>query len=208
MPVGYTNLTRALQLSGNPTIDGGILGVAAGQSLRLAGDITGTGVLGLGGRGGTFTLAGTNSHSGGISVVGDQGNPATLFLDSDFTGPITLGDAQAALPAVLGSVADGSLGDAANIVTLGSSYFDGERTIGVQGGLRAYADLELAESRRSDRSGCRARRPGYPCFGDRGSMRFSPPRVRGSHPRRSPARPGFSLTSKALWMPTAGWAAW
>lgn len=83
MPVGYTNLTRALQLSGGSTTGGGSISSPVGQSLRLAGDVTGTGVLSLGGRGVTFTLAGTNSHTGGISVVGDRGIPATLVLDSD-----------------------------------------------------------------------------------------------------------------------------
>ncbi len=119
MPVGYTNLTRALQLSGGATTGGGSVGIAAGQSLRMAGDITGTGVLTLGGRG-TFTLAGANSHTGGIAVVGDRNNPATLVLDSD-----------------------ARLGAAANFLNIGRQ----SGSIANSGRLLAAADLEIAATR-------------------------------------------------------------
>ena len=119
MPVGYTNLTRALQLSGGATTGGGSVGIAAGQSLRMAGNITGTGVLTLGGRG-TFTLAGSNSFNGGISVVGDRNNPATLVLDSD-----------------------ARLGAAANFLNIGRQ----SGSVANSGRLLAAADLEIAATR-------------------------------------------------------------
>jgi fibronectin-binding autotransporter adhesin len=119
MPAGYTNLTRALQLSGGATTGGGSVGIAAGQSLRMAGNITGTGVLSLGGRG-TFTLAGSNSHTGGIAVVGDRNNPATLVLDSD-----------------------ARLGAATNFLNIGRQ----SGSVANSGRLLAAADLEIAATR-------------------------------------------------------------
>ncbi|MEO0017593.1 MAG: hypothetical protein RLZZ522_876 [Verrucomicrobiota bacterium] len=49
--------------------------------------------------------------------------------------------------AVLGIVADGSLGAAANIVTLGYRFFDGETTRTDTGTLRAFADIAFPASR-------------------------------------------------------------
>jgi autotransporter-associated beta strand protein len=49
--------------------------------------------------------------------------------------------------AVLGIVADGSLGAAANVVTLGYRFFDGESTRTDTGTLRAFADIAFPASR-------------------------------------------------------------
>ncbi len=119
IPVGYTNLTRPLQLAGNETTGGGNLSIAAGQTLRISGDVTGTGVLGLAGTG-TFTLAGSNSHSGGISVAGNGITPATLVLDSD-----------------------ARLGAPGSFVNIGRQ----SGSVASAGQLRAAADLEIAATR-------------------------------------------------------------
>ena len=63
-----------------------------------------------------------------------------------FTSNLDLGTNQFGA-AVLGIVADGSLGDAANVVTLGYRFFDGESTNTDTGTLRAFADIAFPASR-------------------------------------------------------------
>ena len=68
-------------------------------------------------------------------------NPANTFTSNLTIGSNNFGSA------VLGIVADGSLGDAANIVTLGYRFFDGESTQTGSGTLRAFADIVFPASR-------------------------------------------------------------
>jgi fibronectin-binding autotransporter adhesin len=120
--------------SSNLTIgSGGATFDAGGQSILISNELGGSSPL--------------RFRGGSLPGEGSVYDVRLLNTANTFTGNITLGDAAAALPAVLGIVSDGSLGDAGNVVTLGGSFFDGERTTGVRGGLRAYADLELAETR-------------------------------------------------------------
>ena len=66
---------------------------------------------------------------------------------NNFVGHIQLGDPASFGPAILGITADGALGNAANTVTLGGRFFDGESNRSAFGGLRSWAHLSLAASR-------------------------------------------------------------
>lgn len=97
-------------------------------------------------------LSGTNPirFGGGSSPFEEDiydvllANPA-----NSFTGPIQLGQSDSSNNAscIVGIVANGSLGNPANVVTLGASYFDGESMRVSTGGLRAYAELTIPASR-------------------------------------------------------------
>lgn len=119
-----TNLTIAA---------GGARFSAGGQSIVIESQLTGSNPL---------------QFSGG-SFPGEA-QPYDVRLThaaNTFVGNLQLGDAQNFGSAMLGLVADGSLGHAANTITLGSRFFDGETTKSARGGLRAYADVTLAASR-------------------------------------------------------------
>ena len=68
-------------------------------------------------------------------------NPANTFSGNLAVGTNDLGSA------VLGIVADGSLGNAGNAVTLGYQFFDGESTRTGSGTLRAFANMVLPATR-------------------------------------------------------------
>ncbi len=68
-------------------------------------------------------------------------HPANTFVSDIQLGDPTFGSA------VLGLVADGSLGDAGNAITLGYRSFDGEVTRTGTGTLRAFADVTLPPGR-------------------------------------------------------------
>jgi autotransporter-associated beta strand protein len=152
--------SSALGAAGNSlTLDNGTLSVSSLSPTPLVIDSSSNLIIGPGGGG--FQASGQSivissplggSHplrfSGGNSPgEGSTYDVRLLHPSNSFVGDITLGDASLVLPAVLGISADGSLGHAGNTLTLGSSFFDGERTLAVQGGLRAYADLDLPVSR-------------------------------------------------------------
>ncbi len=63
-----------------------------------------------------------------------------------FTSNLTIGSNDFG-SGVLGIVADGSLGNAANVITLGYRFFDGESTRTGTGTLRAFADIVFPASR-------------------------------------------------------------
>ncbi|MES2470406.1 MAG: autotransporter-associated beta strand repeat-containing protein [Verrucomicrobiota bacterium] len=80
-------------------------------------------------------------HGGGEGFEVRFAHPANTFTGSLSVGSNTFGDA------VLGIVADGSLGQAANVITLGYNFFDGESTRTGSGTLRAFADISFPASR-------------------------------------------------------------
>lgn len=109
---------------------------AEGQSIIIESALGGSGPVRF--RGGS-----------GIDEVGKY-DVRLLNSANTFTGDIQLGDADnyAFSPVVIGIVSDGSLGNAANVLTLGDSFNNGEGgDLPAQGGLRAYADLTLLASR-------------------------------------------------------------
>ena len=123
-----------IDASSNLTIAaGGALFQAGGQSIIIALQLTGSHPIGF--SGGSFPGEETRY------------DVRLTHADNTFTDDLQLGDAQTFGPAMLGIVADGSLGNAANIVTLGSKFFDGESLRSEAGGLRAYANLTLPASR-------------------------------------------------------------
>ena len=107
--------------------------VAGGQSIVIASQLSGSNPIQF--SGGSFPGEATSYD---VRLT----NPANTF-----TGQVQLGDAQTFGSAMLGLVADGSLGNAANVLTLGSRFFDGEITKSARGGLRAYANITLPDSR-------------------------------------------------------------
>jgi autotransporter-associated beta strand protein len=80
-------------------------------------------------------------HGGWIDNEVRFAHPANTFTSNLAIGTNHFGDA------VLGIVADGSLGNAANIITLGYRFFDGESTQMGTGTLRAFADIAFPASR-------------------------------------------------------------
>lgn len=107
---------------------------ADGQSLIIERALTGSAPL-------AFT-GGSRPGDGGARYDVRLANRANSFV-----GDVQLGDPRGTGDAVLGIVADGSLGAATNRVTLGQRHFDGESTRSAQGGLRAWDDLTLAAGR-------------------------------------------------------------
>ena len=75
LPSGY-DLQRPLGV-GSATAS-----VSGTDNHMLGGNITGAGRLNLGGPA-RFTLAGSNTHAGGVALAGSVGTPAVLVLDSD-----------------------------------------------------------------------------------------------------------------------------
>ncbi|MES2438254.1 MAG: autotransporter-associated beta strand repeat-containing protein [Verrucomicrobiota bacterium] len=105
------------------------------QSMIIERQLTGTDPIRFGGGSGVY-----DSEIYDVRLV----NPA-----NDFTGPVQIGEAdfQRRSSDIIGIVANGSLGNPANIVTLGASFYDGESTHSRSGGLRAYADLTIPAAR-------------------------------------------------------------
>lgn len=114
---------------------GGARFVAEGQSVLIERQLTGTNPIRFGGGNGPY-----DSEIYDVRLI----HPANTF-----TGPVQLGqsDSQNNASAIIGIVADGSLGNPANVVTLGASFFDGESTRTSSGGLRAYTDLTIPATR-------------------------------------------------------------
>lgn len=114
---------------------GGARFSAGGQSIIIGSLLSGTNPIRFGGGSSPFE---TDVYD--VRLV----NPANTF-----TGPIQIGqsDSDNRESVIIGIVANGSLGNAANGVTLGGSYFDGESTRTSSGGLRAYADLTIPATR-------------------------------------------------------------
>ncbi len=83
-----------------------------------------------------------------IGVLGGGDGFEVRFANpvNTFTSNITIGSNDFG-SAVLGIAADGSLGNAANVITLGYRFFDGESTRTGTGTLRAFADTILPASR-------------------------------------------------------------
>ena len=83
-----------------------------------------------------------------IGVLGGWTDSEVRFAHpaNTFTSNLDLGTNQFGA-AVLGIVADGSLGAAANVVTLGYRFFDGESTRTDTGTLRAFANIAFPASR-------------------------------------------------------------
>jgi|GEM_PF-1980413 len=99
------------------------------ESLSISGQLTGTGPVSF--SGGSLPGSGFGKYEVRLT------NP-----NNTFTGNIGFSGEGS-----FGIVADGSLGNAANIVTLGGNVFDGESFRPKQGGLRAYANLTLPATR-------------------------------------------------------------
>ncbi|RYD19431.1 MAG: hypothetical protein EOP88_19010, partial [Verrucomicrobiaceae bacterium] len=114
---------------------GGARFSAGGQSVVIGSLLSGTNPIRFGG--------GSSPFEADVYDV-RLANPANTF-----TGPVQIGQAASnnTASAIIGIVANGSLGNPANVVTLGGSYFDGESTRTASGGLRAYADLTLPSTR-------------------------------------------------------------
>lgn len=146
--------------AGNPiTLDNGGLGVSSLAPLPVVIDNSTNLTIAVGGarfsaEGQTLVIASALGGSAPIRFSGGSRsfesnkyevrltNPANTFI-----GNVQLGDAQTFGDATIGIVANGSLGDSSNVVTLGSAFFDGETQRVSQGGLRAFADLTLPASR-------------------------------------------------------------
>ena len=80
-------------------------------------------------------------RGGGVDNEVRFANAANTFTSNLAIGNNDFGDA------VLGIVADGSMGDSANIVTLGYQFFDGESTRTGTGTLRAFANITFPAGR-------------------------------------------------------------
>lgn len=122
--------------STNLTIgSGGARFSAGGQSIVIERQLTGTNPIRFGGGNDVFE---TEIYD--VRLV----NPT-----NDFTGPIQIGEAsfEVSQSQIVGIIANGSLGNPSNVITLGASFFDGESTHDYSGGLRAYADLTVPASR-------------------------------------------------------------
>ncbi|HOW73835.1 MAG TPA: autotransporter-associated beta strand repeat-containing protein [Phycisphaerae bacterium] len=90
------------------------------------------------------TLTGTSPirvRGGGDGYEVRFAHPGNTFISDIQLGDATYGSA------VLGYVADGSIGDPGNVVTLGYRFFDGEATQTGTGTLRAFADVTLPPGR-------------------------------------------------------------
>jgi fibronectin-binding autotransporter adhesin len=120
---------------------GGARFTANNQSIVIERQLTGTNPIRFGGGDGPY-----DSESYDVRLV----NPANTF-----TGPVQIGrsDSQGNSSVIIGLTANGSLGNPANAVTLGASYFDGESTRKSSGGLRAYGDLTIPAGRTIDLQG-------------------------------------------------------
>jgi fibronectin-binding autotransporter adhesin len=153
---------NALGAAGNAvTIDNGTLGIGSGAASPLA--ITNTSNLTIGSGGATFQADGQSiiierqltgssplKFRGGSSPGSEPKYEVRLAnATNTFTGNIQLGDAHnfSGSPAIIGIIANGSLGNTANILTLGDHYYDGESNRTARGGIRAYADLTIPASR-------------------------------------------------------------
>ncbi|RYD42801.1 MAG: hypothetical protein EOP85_10810, partial [Verrucomicrobiaceae bacterium] len=114
---------------------GGARFSAGGQSIIINSLLSGTNPIRFGG--------GSSPSESSVYDV-RLANPANTF-----TGPVQIGQADSNNTAsgIIGIVANGSLGNAANVVTLGGRYFDGESNRTSSGGLRAYADLTIPATR-------------------------------------------------------------
>ena len=114
---------------------GGARFTSSGKSMVIESQLTGTHPIRFGGGNGVF-----ESEIYDVRLV----NPTNTF-----TGPVQIGqaDMENRQSVIIGIVADGSLGNPANVVTLGATFFDGELTISTSGGLRAYTDLAIPATR-------------------------------------------------------------
>lgn len=157
----YIQNIHALGASGNALIlDNGTLAVTSALDGPLV--INNSTNLTIGSGGASFqadgqsiiidsALGGTNPirFLGGSSPGTDPKYDVRLMnTGNTFVGDVQLGNARnSSSPVIIGIAGNGSLGDAANTVTLGNSYYDGESTRVASGGLRAYADIVLPGSR-------------------------------------------------------------
>ena len=151
----FLRSTSGLGAAGNAvTLDNGGLGSLFGSPGPLVIDASTNLIIGAGG--GSFSASGvpliiaaqlTGSAPISFNDGGDDYEVRLTHAANTFTGNVQLGSAQGFGSAVLGIVADGSLGDAANIVTLGDGFFDGESIRTAQGTLRAFANFTLPASR-------------------------------------------------------------
>lgn len=146
--------------AGNPiTLDNGGLGVSSLAPVPVVIDNSTNLTIAAGGarfsaEGQTLVIASALGGSAPIRFSGgsksSESNKYEVRLTNSantFVGNVQLGDAQSFGDATIGIVANGSLGDSSNVVTLGSAFFDGETQRVSQGGLRAFADLTLPVSR-------------------------------------------------------------
>jgi autotransporter-associated beta strand protein len=123
-----------IDASSNLTIAaGGVRFSAGGQSIIIASQLSGSNPIRFG----------RGSFPGEETTY----DVRLTHAENTFVGDIQLGESQFFGSAMLGLVADGSLGNAANRVTLGSKFFDGERLKSDRGGLRTYANFTLPASR-------------------------------------------------------------
>lgn len=108
----------------------------------------GPGGASFGANGKSLVLETQLSGNAPLSVRGGGEGYEVRFANpnNNFVGNLTLGSASFG-DAVLGIVANGSLGDAANVITLGYRFFDGETTRSGTGTLRAFADFTLPATR-------------------------------------------------------------
>jgi fibronectin-binding autotransporter adhesin len=150
----------ALGAPGNSILlDGGGIGVSTLSPSPLVIDSSTNLTIGPGG--GRFSSEGQtliiSAQLGGTSPIRFSGGSEIAELQkyevrlthpaNTFTGNIDLGNASDGLGAVLGIVSDGSLGNAANVVTMGDHFFNGETHQVVRGGIRAFADFTIPATR-------------------------------------------------------------
>ena len=121
---GPVVISTALPLTIGP---GGASFGANGQSLVIEALLAGNLPIGV--------------RGGGDGYEARFAHPANTFTSNLDLGTNHFG------AAVLGIVADGSLGNAANVVTLGYRFFDGESTRTDTGTLRAFTDIAFPASR-------------------------------------------------------------
>lgn len=108
----------------------------------------GTGGAFFGANGQSLVIGAVLAGNVPIGVLGGGSDYEVRFAHpaNTFTSNLAIGNNDFG-SAVLGIVADGSLGNAANVVTLGYRFFDGESTRTGTGTLRAFADIAFPVSR-------------------------------------------------------------
>ena len=147
--------TASLGAPGNPLHldDGGLSTTALGTGPVV---IDSSAPLTIGAGGATFeasgfplVIAAPLAGAAPLRIRGGGEDHEVRFTSAAniFTADLQIGNGIDQLSGVLGIVADGSLGDAANRITLGYRFFDGETTHTGTGTVRAFADFGLAASR-------------------------------------------------------------
>ncbi len=135
------------------TLDGGSIGTSSAALAPVVLDASVPFTIGLAGatfeaQGQSLIVASTLTGSFPIRVRGGGSGFEVRLTSSEntFSSNLQIGSAEDG-DEVLGIVADGALGAAANTLRLGDRFFDGESTSAARGTLRAFANLNLPATR-------------------------------------------------------------